>query len=52
MNADTLIFSSGFMMLFTSVFFLHARFSMMKRKAVRVRVQVRDSVNKNNRHLR
>ncbi|MBM6614502.1 hypothetical protein JTF06_06315 [Desemzia sp. RIT804] len=52
MNANALIFGSGFMMLFTSVFFLHARFSMMKRKAVRVRVRVRDSVNRDNRYLR
>ena len=50
MNANTLIFGSGFMMLFTSVFFLHARFSMMKRKVVRARI--RDSANKNTNYLR
>lgn len=52
MNTETLIFSSGFMMFVTSALFLRAHFSMLKRKAVRVRVQARDSVDRRYNNLR
>ncbi len=52
MNTETFIFSSGFMMFVTSALFLRAHFSMLKRKAVRVRVQARDSVDRRYNNLR
>lgn len=53
MNTNALFFDSGFMMIAAVAgLFLHTHFSMLKRKAIRVRVDNRDDVRKNPHNLR